>query len=643
MLTCWCNTNEKEKTAAIEAGEANIARLEAELGEAAAKIKELKEKIKQTKDDYNKEFESLNKASAMRMKENKENHGEESDLVMAIKAAEQALVVLSEQHPELVQIHKAARGLQGVRVQLLSRVLQSSEVAVFKAFVEKAANADSSSSFLAIPGMQSYAPQSGQIVGILKQLKEDMEKDLGENQANEKKAQDEFEALKAASETEMATLKKQQEQAESDLAAITEKHAQAAQELEDTEEQLALDKEFLANLKKKCEASDKEFAERMKSRMEEIAAVQDTIKFLNSDEAYEMFDKTVNSAFTQVANSVKTVMDSKAKEQQERLRDRAGAALAKVAGHNASPQLVLIMTSVHLDAFTKVIAEIDKMTAELKKQQQDEVEQRDYCIAELNKNNLTLEAEYDTQASLMAKIADLESSIDAMKKDIEAKTQEIADMQTEMKRSSEDREAENADFQQTAMDQRMTQMILTKALDRMKQVYALLQQRARARAIQEHLAPGAPHTQTSATDTDPGSGPARFTKYEKNAGGGKVVAMIEGIINDSKTLEADAIASEQDSQTAYENFMKESNDSITKLSEAIANLSAAKGKAEEDLTMSKADLGSTNKELEGLHETEADLHGSCDYLLKNFEVSQAARKNELDGLAEAKAILSGMK
>merc|ERR1719146_296077 len=191
------------------------------------------------------------------------------------------------------------------------------------------------------------------------------------------------------------------------------------------------------------------------------------------------------------------------------------------------------------------------------------------------------------------------------------------------------------------MDQRLTQMILTKALDRMKQVYALMQ----ARAIQQHqqLAPGAPHIQTSATDTDPGSGPARFTKYEKNAGGGKVVAMIEGVINDSKALEAEAIAAEQDAQTAYENFMKESNDSITKLSEAIANLSAAKGKAEEDLSMAKSDLDSTNKELQGLHDEATDLHGSCDYLLKNFEVRQAARQNELDGLAEAKAILSGAK
>merc|ERR1719198_603575 len=179
----------------------------------------------------------------------------------------------------------------------------------------------------------------------------------------------------------------------------------------------------------------------------------------------------------------------------------------------------------------------------------------------------------------------------------------------------------------------MTQAILRKALDRMKQVYALLQQKQ----------PGAPHIQTSGTDTDPGNGPARFTKYEKNAGGSRVVAMIESIINDSKKLEAEAIAAEQDAQTAYENFMKDSNDSITKLSEAIANLSAAKAKAEEDLSMAKTDLDSTNKELEGLHQTQTDLHGSCDYLLKNFEVRQAARQNELDGLAEAKAILSGAK
>merc|ERR1719298_121873 len=49
MLTCWCETNEKEKTKAIAEGEANAARLEGELGEAAAKIKELKGKLQRPK------------------------------------------------------------------------------------------------------------------------------------------------------------------------------------------------------------------------------------------------------------------------------------------------------------------------------------------------------------------------------------------------------------------------------------------------------------------------------------------------------------------------------------------------------------------------------------------------------------------
>merc|ERR1719235_1641371 len=380
----------------------------------------------------------------------------------------------------------------------------------------------------------------------------------------------------------------------------------------------------------------------MKGRLEEIAAVQDTIKFLNSDEAFEMFDKTVNTAFLQRAsglNSAQAIQKHQQASKEQQLRDRAVSVLTRLAGNAMSPQLALTMTSVKLDAFTKVKELIDKMVAELKKQQADEIAQRDWCIAELDKTNLTLEAKYDLQANLMAKIEDLTTTIATLTKDIKAKTDEIAEMQTQMKRASEDREGANADYQVTVSDQRITQMILQKALDRMMAVYALLQKRAQLHRRQ----PGAPHIQTSATDTDPGSGPARFTKYEKNAGGARVVAMIEGIIADSKKLEADAIAAEQDSQTAYENFMKESNDSITKLTEAISNMNRAKAAAEEELSLAKTDLDQTNKELQDLHDTETDLHASCDYLLKNFFVRQDARQAEINALGEAKAILSGAK
>merc|ERR1719388_291560 len=627
-LVCWCETGTKEKTKAIEEGEANIASLEASIEEYTAKLAELKELLGNTKDEKNKNWDALNKASAMRMKENGEFHSTEKELMLAIASAKQALVVLSEQHPEFAQIRRVVKTLESLPDKWVAESsLSGSQVVTFKGFLQKAPKA---TSFLTIPGMQSYAPQSGQIVGIIKQLKEEFEKDLKELQEGEAKAVDEFTTMKAAKEGEMDAGTKQIEQADADFAEFSEKKAQAEEELADTEEQVATDKTFLANLKKKCAAADKEFAARSKARLEEIKGVTDTIAFLDSDEAHAMFDKTVNTAFVQESKRKETSISFE-KVQEKMKRRKAVDSLMALAQRTQSPRIALLVTSARLDAFTEVLAEIDKMIAELKTQQADEVKERDWCIAELNKNNLTLEEKYDEQANLMAKEEDLKSTIEQLTKAIAEKKAEISDMQTEMKRGSEDREAANADYQQTVMDQRITQEILQKASDRMKAVYALLQKRA------------APHTQTSATDTDPGNGPARFGKYEQNAGGKKVIAMIEEVIAESKKTEAEAIAGEQDSQQAYENYMKDSNKSIMEYTKAISNMESDLAKAKEELVRTKEDLAANSVELEDLHATEASLHKSCDYLLKNFEVRQAARLDEIDGLNEAKAILSGAK
>merc|ERR1719161_1645135 len=181
----------------------------------------------------------------------------------------------------------------------------------------------------------------------------------------------------------------------------------------------------------------------------------------------------------------------------------------------------------------------------------------------------------------------------------------------QMKRASETREAENADFQTTVSDHRVMSIILTKALDRMKQVYALLQQRG--------LKPGAPHIQTSGTHTDPGNGPAKFKKYGQNAGGGRVVAMLEEVLADTRKTEDQAMASEQDSQSAYENFMKDSNKSILKTTQSISDMTGARATAKEELSAAKTDFGQTMQELENLNDTNGDLHKTSDFVLKNFD------------------------
>merc|ERR1712187_437155 len=136
-----------------------------------------------------------------------------------------------------------------------------------------------------------------------------------------------------------------------------------------------------------------------------------------------------------------------------------------------------------------------------------------------------------------------------------------------------------------------------------------------------------------------GNGTARFTTYEQNAGGARVVAALETIIADSKKTEDEAIASEEDSQTAYENFVKDSNKSITKYSQSITNMSEARAKAKASLSVAETDLKQTVEKLGGLSEMLGDLHKSCYFVLDNFEARQAARAAEVDALKEANAIL----
>merc|ERR1719327_2148952 len=124
-------------------------------------------------------------------------------------------------------------------------------------------------------------------------MKEDFEKNLAETQAAEEKAKAEYEGLNAASIEEIEAGKKAMDQAEQEKADASEKKAADEEDLADTKEQLAKDEEFLRNLNEKCEATDKEYQERVKGRTAEIAAVADTIQILNSDESFESFGKTL--------------------------------------------------------------------------------------------------------------------------------------------------------------------------------------------------------------------------------------------------------------------------------------------------------------------------------------------------------------
>merc|ERR1719221_374432 len=137
--------------------------------------------------------------------------------------------------------------------------------------------------------------------------------------------------------------------------------------------------------------------------------------------------------------------------------------------------------------------------------------------------------------------------------------------------------------------------------------------------------------------------PPGFEEYKNNAAAGGVMSMIQQIINDAKAMEAEAIKDEEDAQKAYEDFVKETNNSIEAKSRDIVNKSEEKAKAETDLVRAKEDKDAVMLELEQLSNYNAELHQSCDFVLKNFDLRQTARDEEVEALRQAKAILSGAK
>merc|ERR1719468_1468201 len=367
---------------------------------------------------------------------------------------------------------------------------------------------------------------------------------------------------------------------------------------------------FLMMLKEKCSVTDEEWEQRQKTRQTEMQACSKALAVLSSDDAHDLFKGTFNPEFLQLAHPER--------------RSKAATVLVAASRTHHSPRLSAMASRVRLDAFTKVKKAIDDMITQLGKEKEDEIKHKDFCTDELNRRQLETEKKERERQDLEAKIEDLELTIKTLTEQIEQLKAEIAELQVQMKRAGEDREKENKEFQQTVADQRASVVLLNKALEILSGFYnkesSLLQQK------QEPAGPPPP----------PG-----FKEYKKNPQSSGVMAMITQIIEDSKAMEAEAIKAEGSTQSAYEAFVKETNASIEAASKDIINKSESKGKAEDYLAQSKTEHASVLTTLDELSAYNSELHASCDFILKNFDIRQTARDEEIEALKQAKAILSG--
>merc|ERR1719387_2172703 len=211
-------------------------------------------------------------------------------------------------------------------------------------------------------------------------MKESFEQNLEKAQTEEKDAVATFATLKSTKTEEISTAKQQTFDKTAELASTDEKREDSKETLEDTRKQVTADQAFLLDLQERCGSMDKQFADRQKMRGEEVKAVGEALEILTDDDAKDLVSRS--TGFVQVS----------ARRSESSVRARAAKILREAAQRTGSVQLALLATSMKEDVFAKIKEVVDKLIAQLKKEQQDDVDQRDVCIDELNTNEKELAA-----------------------------------------------------------------------------------------------------------------------------------------------------------------------------------------------------------------------------------------------------------
>merc|ERR1719465_382787 len=311
---------------------------------------------------------------------------------------------------------------------------------------------------------KKYEARSGGIQDILKDMLSTFEDNLEEATAAEEKAAADFDALMGAKKEQLSTAKQALLDKSGEKGARGEALATSKEEKEDLEGQNSRDEGYLADTKRTCEERATDWDERKKLRAEEIAAIQEAIGILHSDDARDTFKKSFDSQglfFTQMnqlrhrhphkgqAKSALSLMMSLASSTKDVRLAAVVAALAEKQPKEESPPL----TDEELaDPFKEVIAMIDELIAELETEEGDDLKTKEQCEKERMEN--TQEAkrvakEIDTNVETIDRLSTQIEAAEKMIKQIEA---EIQDLDVELRDAGDNRAKENKEYMAAEAD-----------------------------------------------------------------------------------------------------------------------------------------------------------------------------------------------
>jgi len=421
---------------------------------------------------------------------------------------------------------------------------------------------------------------------------------------------------------------------EAEKAEASQELADTTQELDDTEKEMKETIEYFDNLKAGCLAKHEEWEARKGGYKEELEGIAKALEILTSDEARALFGKAIKPGME--TSFMQLDIDSSL----ERAKMKAYDVLKAQAQKHHSLRLAALAATVRtmgVGHFDKVIEEIDKMIAELKAEEADDIKQRDWCkdeYQEISEEKAELDWLIKNNEAMIVKLTAI---IESLIEEIDATVKEIDDTKKAIEQMEDERKAEHEEFQIAKKDDEDAIALLTKTVEVLGAYYK--KEKIEMGPIQGSMK----LMQEPEFAIDDDNAPEATFKEKgsrKNESKG-VISILTMLIEDLTMEIKNGIKDEVASQAEFEKNVDAAKKLIESLEEKKVNLEDDKAKNEQKRSDEEETMADNKNKLKLNREYLESIKPDCDWMLNSFEERREKRKAEMNGLVTAKEYLAG--
>merc|ERR1719387_2595880 len=335
------------------------------------------------------------------------------------------------------------------------------------------------SSFIQAPFTGNYNAQSGEIVGVLKNMNDTFTANLASARQVEAKAIFDHNSMMGVLTQEYDDMEALLEKRKKEIGESSELVSRTSSEMNTAQERLTDDQDFLASLTDRCAKKKAEYEKRNMLRSQEEAAIAEAIAVLNSDAAFATFGKvdatsTGATGFIQFSSS----QNQEAQEAQK-VCSSAAASLASTSRKIHSVRLARIAMALSsknkvTNPFTKVLENINGTVDLIDAEEADDAQKLATCNSEQDINFAKRDDKKAKMDELTSSISELEISAKNSRKQISETETQLAENRAGQKATTETRNEANAIFKENLKNLEEAEKILAKATAVLVKYYKFL-------------------------------------------------------------------------------------------------------------------------------------------------------------------------